>query len=72
MSQNLFNAEITAGDFNYYKSEDNIYQFFFLGYDNKINLVNNYGIYVDPLDTFKTLTLEGLRYNPFLPPDYNK
>lgn len=58
--------EIKIQDFNYYVSEGNIYQFYFLGNDNKIHKVNNYGIYVDPLETIRTLTLNGLRYNPNL------
>ena len=58
--------EIQVNDFNYYVSEGNIYQFYFMGNDNEIKIVNNYGIYVDPLETIKTLTLKGMRYNPGL------
>jgi len=58
--------EIKVNDFNYYISEGNIYQFYFLGSDNKIKLINHYGVYVEPLETIKTLTLNGLRYNPRL------
>lgn len=63
--------EIKVNDFNYYVVEG-IYQFYFLGNNDKINLINAYGIYVDPLETMKTLTLNGLRYNPSLSENYNK
>lgn len=57
--------EIKEQDFNYY-IEDGKYYFYFLSYSGKILYMNMYNHFSDPMSVMRLLTLNGMRYNPYL------